>query len=224
MRNVNRAARAVAMIAAVFVSGAAIGQGAQVVIDPTGLIKQLEEIQLMENQISQYRSMLQGQAQQYQAMTGNRGMGMIYSQGMNATNMPSTANIYNNALSQGAQAYRNQIANSATMTTQQMQQQRAQVASADAGQIDAEYQATVQRMQTIQGLQAQINASTDPKQIQDLNARMHVEELALSDQSNQISLQHARVEAQRDLLKSEEEEQSQQFLSPDNSYVPKIAQ
>jgi type IV secretion system protein VirB5 len=50
------------------------------------------------------------------------------------------------------------------------------------------YQASIQRLNNIQGLMGQINSSTDPKAIADLQARIQGEQAAIQNEQTKVQL------------------------------------
>ena len=162
----------------------------------------IEQIQQLEQQYNQA-------VQQYDALTGSRGLGDILNnqalQGVVPDNLSSTYSSINSGgysgLSSAAKSLRDasKIYNCEDRTGEA--QTRCQSTLNINSQTQANYQNALdlvqQRTSQIQSLQSQINGTSDPKAIAELQARIQSENTQISNDSNRIALMRATADAQQ---------------------------
>jgi type IV secretion system protein VirB5 len=189
----------------ILASGAANAQTA--VIDVAGLTQSINQVAAWKKQYAQMTQQQQQLQAQMATMTGSRGMGMI-------ANDPRLRGIVpDNA----AQAFNAIQANGASSLTPAAQVLRAasrvydchnltgkdrttcQSFLSNTAQTQAFQQAAMtaltQRIAQIQSLQGQINATSDPKSIAELQARLQVETVQVNNDSNRLAIMRAMGES-----------------------------
>lgn len=166
------------------------------VIDVANLGQAIQQVAAWQQQYSQMQT-------QISQMTGNRGMGGLLSN-ENRGYLPPDWNSAMSALSNGGGASYGQLASNA----QQILKSQAVLQSSDINNLSpdmqqylntvrnmsasqqalgqAAYQNAAQRVSLLQTLTNQINASTDPKAIMDLHARIASEQNTLANDQAQL--------------------------------------
>ncbi len=182
----------------------------------------IEQIQQLEQQYNQA-------VQQYDALTGSRGLGDILNnqalQGVVPANLASTYSAINSGgysgLSSAAKSLRDasKIYNcedrtgDAQVSCQAMLNQNAQTQANLQNALDLVQQRTNQ----IQSLQSQINSTSDPKAIAELQARIQSENTQISNDANRIALMNATADAQRIAAQQKVKERELKWISNTNT-------
>lgn len=177
-----------------------------------------EEIMQLEQQYNQA-------VQQYDSLTGSRGLGDILNnqalQGVVPANLSSTYSSINSGgysgLSSSAKSLRDstKIYNCEDRTgddqigCQAMLNQNSQTQANLNNALDLVQQRTNQ----IQSLQSQINSTSDPKAIAELQARIQSENTQVSNDSNRIALMKATADAQQQAAEQANRERSIKSLT-----------
>ncbi|MYM73952.1 P-type DNA transfer protein VirB5 [Duganella sp. FT134W] len=188
-----------------FAHGAAHAQMA--VIDSAGLGQAIKQVQAWEKQ---YKQMIEQQnqlKQQLTAATGSRGLGGLASNPLLQATVPSELpEIYQALQSQGwsglsvmAQAIRLQgklyncenRSGDALITCQRLLNNGAQQQAL----LQQALALTTARSTQIQALQQHINATSDPKSIAELQARLQVETTQVGNDANRLALMRGLAEA-----------------------------
>lgn len=182
----------------------------------------IEEIQQLEQQYNQA-------VQQYDSLTGSRGLGDIMNnqalQGIVPTNLASTYNSINSGgysgLSSPAKSLRDatKIYNcedrtgAAQVTCQATLNQNSQTQANLQNALDLVQQRTSQ----IQSLQSQINSTSDPKAIAELQARIQSENTQVSNDANRIALMQATAATHQQAAQQQLKERELKWLSNSNT-------
>ncbi len=179
------------------------------VIDAANLAQAIQQVMSWAQQYQQMVSQLQQLQQQYASLTGSRGLGDIASDPrLQAVVPPDVATVYQslnsggfNSLTGAAQTLRlaSMIYNCEDRTGD------AQKTCAAILNTNAQTQAyqqnaltlTTQRVNQIQSLQSQINATQDPKAIAELQARIQAENTQVANESNRLAVMKAIADTQQ---------------------------
>ena len=153
----------------------AFGQGIPV-YDASAIYQAILQVQAWEAQYNQMVTTIQQQQQQLQSMTGSRNLGTI-NNGITTNVLPS--NIATQINSANTHDDLNAVATS-----------NLQLLSA----------ALKTRAQQIQSLMAQINATNDPKSIQELTARIQAEQVMATSEQKEAQWLQSQIQTQSQLI------------------------
>ena len=210
-RNITAMASAALVLAIPATSAYAIGGFGDIVYDPSNYAEAIKQVQSWEQQYQQMtQSLAKAQAtlQQVQshlsAVTGNRGFGDLLNNPMLKNIVPpdlstSLSSLNTSGTLTGAAATirsSTQIYNCADITDsaakiacQALLGQNAQAQSVQQNTMALLNQRTTQ----IEALRAQIDATSDPKSIAELQARLEAEQAQVTNDQNKIALTNAML-------------------------------
>jgi type IV secretion system protein VirB5 len=197
-------------VSTILAAGAAGAQGIPV-YDNTSFLQLVQSVTQLKAQLTQLEST-------YNAMTGSRGIGGLINNPAARQYLPADYQSVLSSVSTGAgdlsSLAKQILSNNSVLSTDQLaalspenqkwvNQQRNQAASQGAAAQMAFQQAS-QRFSTLQTLIDSINSQTDPKAIQDLQARIQAESVMLQNERAKLdsmasanTVQH-RLDVQRD--------------------------
>lgn len=182
----------------------------------------VEEIQQLEQQYNQA-------VQQYDALTGSRGLGDILNnqalQGVVPTNLASTYNSINSGGYSGLTGAAKSLRDASKIYNCEDRTGDAQIACQASLNTNSQTLANIQnaldlvqqRTGQIQGLQSQINATSDPKAIAELQARIQSENTQIANDANRIALMKATADAQQIAAQQQLKERELKWLSNTNT-------
>lgn len=219
--NLKHSAVAVALAATLAVSGVGISPPAQAtgipVIDIANLMQSITRYTEMIAQLKQLEMQLEQAKETYSSMTGSRGFGSILQQNYNAnipTNWQGTlaamqggqvGQIANQIKQEASELSQPQFANVDQSVKDDLSTTMGQAANAQA--LNAQtYNDSANRFQQISNLMNQINTTTDPKGIAELQARIGVENANLTNELIKLQAMNAMV-AQQQKVQQEHERQ-----------------
>ncbi len=168
--------------------------------DVPGTAFHIEDIAKYVEQIAQMKMQVEQLQQTYASMTGTRGIGQLFQNPQLANMLPSNwQGVYSSVANGGYSGISGSVqqiisqeqsatsggVNSALTAIRDRQAQKAAYDKAMGMQA---YQASIQRLNNIQGLMGQINSSTDPKAIADLQARIQGEQAAIQNEQTKVQL------------------------------------
>ncbi len=179
------------------------------VIDAANLAQAIQEVLAWGQQYQQMVQQIQQMQQQYNSLTGARGLGDILNNPLLQQVVPANAaTVYNGintggyaGLTSAAQALRNASkqyncedkTGSAKTTCEAILNSNAQTQAYQQNAL----QVITQRVQQIQSLQSQINATQDPKAIAELQARITAENTQVTNDANRIAVMQALAQSQQ---------------------------
>lgn len=198
------------------------------VLDVANLAQAVQQVLSWKQQYDQMVSQLQQMQNQYNSLTGARGLGDILNNPLLQGVVPAdVANVYTSinqngysGLTSAAQSIRNasMIYNCENRTGQDKQICEALLnsnAQQQAYQQNA-LQIITQRVSQIQSLQSQINATQDPKAIAELQARIAAENTQVSNDSNRLAVMQALAQSQQQAAVQQAKERELKWLSKTN--------
>jgi type IV secretion system protein VirB5 len=197
-------------LAGILLSPASRAQWA--VVDVGAIAQAIQEVAALEHQLQTAEQTLANAQQQFQAITGNRGMQSLLS-GTNRNYLPSSWSQLSTAVTQTGGAYQGlstaiqalMIAN-AVLTPQQVatlspaEQAHLQAARQSAATLQSTsrqaYDTTSQRFATLQQLISAIPSANDQKGALDLQARIQSEQAMLQNENTKINTLYQTLQAQ----------------------------
>jgi len=163
--------------------------------------------------------------QQYDSLTGSRGLGDILNnqalQGVVPANLASTYSAINSGGYSGLTSAAKSLRDATKIYNCEDRTGDAQVACQSILNSNSQNQANIQnaldlaqqRTSQIQSLQSQINGTSDPKAIAELQARIQAENTQISNDSNRIALMQATAAAQQQAAQQQQKERELKWLS-----------
>lgn len=198
------------------------------VIDVANLAEAIQNtiawIQQYQQMVQQYEQL----RQQYQALTGSRNLGEILNNLLLRDSVPpDVMAIYNavqaggiNGLTGAARAIRNRMLIYDCEDRTGADQTRCRAVLNQNAQTQAlsegAFERVTQRIDQIDGLMRQINATDDPKSIAELQARIQIETAAIGNEQSRIVLMNQMAQAQRDQAEQSVKEATLRNLSLTN--------
>lgn len=178
----------------------------------TNVAKYIEMIQQYKTQIDQMK-------QQYDSLTGSRGLGEILNNPQFADYLPAEwQDVYKrvqqggySGLTGSAQAIRdaNKLFDSCASLTgadRTVCQRSAAKAAQDKAFASEAFDKAKDRWDQIEGLMGQINSTTDPKAIAELQARINAEQAAIQNEQTKLQMYKMIAEAEDRLIQQQERE------------------
>lgn len=201
---------------------------AQMLKDYSALVQQLEEMR------RQYEQM----QRDYKSVTGSRNLGNILNNPLFRDYVPDNwqdvqSNIRNNGyngLNGTARALRDmsKIFDACQYITGLQEKRNCEAKAVQPAQDRAfatdAYQTSVQRVSQIESLMREINATSDPKSIAELNARIQAEQALIQNEQTKLTLYQAAASAEKELLEQQTHEidkktwSSRQYGTPISSF------
>jgi len=204
--------KAVVVVAA-WVLGTSVAQAMMPVVDIRAILQMAQQLQVLQNQLTTARNQLTQAQQQFQSLTGQRGMEQLLSGGTRNYLPSDWATL--EATLRGAQASYSALAaemqsairdatvltpaQTARLSPQQVEQLEAarrivamlQVTSREALQVSS------QRFTSLQGLIDAIPTATDAKAVLDLQARIAAEQAMLQNEHTKLMVLNQAAEAEQ---------------------------
>lgn len=182
--------------------------------------------------ISMYKTQIEQMKQQYEALSGSRGLGSLLNNPQYSNYLPSDwKKVYNGVqngryagLSGTASAIRDatkllDLCESVKETkAKQLCRQKAEKAASDQGFASDAYDKATARWDQIQGLIGQINSTTDAKSIAELQARINGETAALQNEATKMQMYAMMSAAQDKILEQQQREATVQSMR-DSKYI-----
>jgi type IV secretion system protein VirB5 len=219
-----KVAAAACVIAGAFGAGNARAQGIPV-IDVANLIQTvqavLNDITEINNQIQQIRQL----QRQLDSINGVRDLGNVFNNPTLKNYVPAKAYIYINAvntsgysgLSATAKALRDvgMLYNCMDLTGDARTSCQAKLARAyqQKGLLQDAMKSAAGRLSQIQSLMGQINATTDQKAVQEIQARISAENALLAHEATQIQMLMGMADSEERIARSREQERQFEMLA-----------
>ncbi len=226
---------AVLALSVCLASGAAAQMPVAVTSDAPGATFHLEDIAKYVEQIDQMKLQVSQLQQTYSALTGSRGVGSLFQNPNLPAMLPSDWQRVYAAVGNGGfagisgplaqiTAQEQTLVNSRTIADggQSVLQRQATTAATDKAMGVEAYHAALLRLDTIQGLMSQIDRSTDPKAIADLQARVQVEQAAIQNEQTKVQLMTLLQQSEDRLVEAQRDQIGQRALSSQNTAIPSI--
>jgi type IV secretion system protein VirB5 len=218
------------------VLGCASAQAQIPVTDMLSIQQQIQQVVAWGQQLTAMQSQLTQQQQMYQSMNGSRGMGQLFNDPSLKNTLPTNWQQVYDAIKNGGYAGltgnaktirdSNAIYNCAGRTGSQAGTQSAQSVSTlcqgglnRAAQDEAfaqdAYAASQSRLDNIQNLMGQINESSDPKAIADLQARIQAEQAMIQNEQTKLQMFKMLADAKHEQMNQQKYETSMKdFQNP----------
>lgn len=224
-----------ATFAALGVSGTASAQWAVTNVNdiPNMITKgawQAANIAKYVEQIEQLKMTVEQQKQQYQALTGTRGLGEIFNDPSMSRYVPDQwSDLYNGIRNGNLQGItsavdaemQDQNSGSLADMSADLRKRQQQSAAVNHALAMKAYDANIERMSNIQNLLGQINSTSDPKAIADLQARMAGEQAMIANEQSKLKLVAMMEAAERQSQEAKANaEWNKMMTAPNNLQTP----
>lgn len=224
--------RVVVAVLTLLVPTGASAQTASVVTDPgltaataAGFVeqveKQVQQIEQMRMQVQQAKAQVEQAKAQYDSLTGSRSLGEVLNNPAYRDYLPQDwQRVYDNVRTGG---YSGLTGTARTIQTQNQvydtcaslaKDPEAHAACQARSAMPAQQKAFAQeafekahrRLDQIEALMKQINSTSDPKAIAELQARIAIEQAAIANEQTKLQMYRLAIEAERDLQLQRERE------------------
>lgn len=175
--------------------------------------------------INQYKTQIDQMKQQYDSLTGSRGLGMILNNPELRDYLPSEwQQVYSSinsggyqGLSGAAQAILDannllNACNSQTGANKTACQRELGKAAQDKAWAMEAFDKAQDRWTQIQSLMGQINSTTDPKAIAELQARINAEQAAIQNEQTKLQMFQMLAQVEEKLIEQQQLQQSREEL------------
>jgi hypothetical protein len=207
-----------------FLGTAPVAHAQWAVVDVGAITQLIQEVSTLEQELSTAQAHLRQAQQEYQSITGSRGMQLLLS-GTNRNYLPTNWTQMQAAVTQPSSAYPSlstdvqaTVNANAVLTPQQLAMlsptERNQIQSArnnialQMSTASQSLQMTSDRFASLQQLINAIPAASDQKGILDLNARIAAEQTMLSNEQSKMQVLYQAEQAQERALRQQASEQA----------------
>ncbi|SAL80220.1 type IV secretion system protein [Caballeronia telluris] len=215
-------------VALTFAAGLAplVSHAQVVVTDPLGQVQWVQQVATLSQQLTTLKSELQTQEAQYRALTGNTGLGSLLPSdaSMLRTNLPSNwSQVYGDALNGGNSGYNartTQIVNAIKSKIDGMgrgdaldyaNSQIEAKGATDRAMGEQAYNNEMAELNNIQSLTSQIDATSTPKEIADLQARISTARGAIEAEQTKLNLMASLQQSQDKILQHQQVEAARRY-------------
>ena len=175
------------------------------VIDAANLVNTLENIKKWELQLTAMKDQFNQQVQQYTALTGNRGFGSVLNDPALKKYLPDDwKSVYSQVLSPALEHPAISVGFAGVELTRCETQAKKHYQ--DQLGFENAYNISVALQSQIQGLMNEINSTTDPKSIAELQARIAGEQTKLQNAMMQMQLSTQLAEVKNKLVIQQQKE------------------
>ncbi|WLI91080.1 P-type DNA transfer protein VirB5 [Massilia sp. R2A-15] len=202
-----RIQRAIGALTIAAMLASASRASAMPVFDATALAQAIKQVEAWRQQFAQMKAQLKQMEDQHAALTGSRGLGNILNNPQLRATVPAdVVQVLDDVRAHGAGALTSQAAGIRNASMIYDCQDRTGVDRTtcqaflnNSAQVGALQQNAMvhlnQRMNQIEGLRGQINATTDPKSIAELTARLVAESAQVTNDANRLVVLNAMADS-----------------------------
>lgn len=190
------------------------------VTDVASLTQQMQQVLSWTQQLQQMKAQIEQQKAAYESMSGSRGLGSLFNDPALKNSLPQDWQKVYTAVQKGgyqgltsaAKAIRdmNKVAECTDRIASQkaLCQRQANKPAQDKAFAQDAYNGAQSRLDNIQGLMGQINATSDPKSIAELQARMQAEQAMIQNEQTKLQMFRMLADSERDLIEQQKRETS----------------
>lgn len=184
-----------------------------------------QQIAEMKAQYDQMQMDYEQMVKEYESTTGSRGLGTVgYNSGISGMITDPSAMYSGNGQTPGIISAEQAKANNGTVASVEAaikEREMLTAASHKAATLKS-YDGAKQRLTQIESLMGQINSTQDPKAIQELQARIGIEQAALQNEQNKLNLIAQAQDSEEALLKQQKANLDRRIMNPANTAMPGI--
>jgi len=222
-------------------AGLPLAAQAQVVVtDPLGQVQWVQQVATLGQQLTTLKSQLQTQEAQYRSLTGSTGIGSLLPSdaSMLRTNLPSNwSQVYGDVLNGGGSGYNartTQIVNAIKSKIDGMgrgdaldyaNSQVEAKGATDRAMGEQAYNNEMAELNNIQSLTSQIDATSTPKEIADLQARISTARGAIEAEQTKLNLMASLQQSQDKILQQQQIEAARRYgigTASDDNTAPNL--
>ncbi len=176
------------------------------VLDVAGLVQAVQQVQTAYEQLTQLQNQLKQAERTYESMTGARGMTELLNNPAARKFLPEDMQAILEATSELTDKYKaagrllkNNAWQDAAMEAAKHLSDQESSAATDLANSETTYNRAGERIEEYQDFVDQIDESTDPKAIQDLQARIQSEQVFLQNETVRLQSMQLAQQAKRDM-------------------------
>lgn len=201
------------------------------VLDVKNLAQSTEQVMALVQQLTAMHQQLEMAQKQYAVTTGSRNLGeILYNQDLykllpdeyksvyqsaNSSNYGISGILAEIAASEELKGSVNEIQKNITMRSKQSAMTNKAVG------LEA-YKAAGQRLKQIEALMSKINETQDFKSINEVQARIAIEQTAIQNEITKLQMISQLQQAERQLIEEQKYEMSRRILDSNNTGMPRI--
>ncbi len=195
------------------------------VTDVASLSQQIQQVTAWAQQLAQMKTQLEQQRQLYASISGSRGLGQLLNDPALKNLLPADWQQVYNAVQKGGyagltgagKAIRDATAiyscTGKTGSTLDLCNRDLNITAQNKANAQAAYDAAGKRLDNIQNLMGQIDATTDAKSIQELQTRMQAEQAMIQNEQTKLMMFKMIVESEEKLISQQKRETDMKNLS-----------
>jgi type IV secretion system protein VirB5 len=182
-----------------------------------GMLNSIQQIAALQKQWDQLKA-------NYDAVTGNRGMGNLSTSSIGDYLPSSGSSVYSNSSSsqQVLSQEQGKISGDANEYLRQEQQRKWQMAAAQKAQALQAYDGAQQRLKGLDTLARQVAQTQDPKGAAELQARISAEQGIVASESNKLQVMDSLAAADQRMSEQRQIDIHHQIFNPANTGMPAI--
>jgi type IV secretion system protein VirB5 len=196
----------------------------------------IEDIAKYSAQLEQMKLQVQQLEQTYASLNGSTGIGRLFQNPALQAVLPADWQGVYSAVSNGAYSgisgsvqsilalERTGISGSTLSAQASIVNREIQKAAADKAMGQAAYTAATQRLTNLQGLTQQIDMSSSPKQVMDLQARIASEQAAIQNEQTKLQLMGMLQRNETALIEQQKDQVSARVFNAGNRSVPTLGE
>jgi type IV secretion system protein VirB5 len=199
--------------------GSFSAHSAMTVIDQSNLAQAVQQVQQMREQILQMQKT-------YDSMNGSRGMGGVLNNSALKNQLPQDwQTVYetqNNPANVDAIRQQEQLTGTFTEQMATIRKRETEKVYRDKAMNMQAYQAMQQRLENIDGLLAMVDTATDSKAIQDLQARIAIEQAAIQNEQTKLQLMSMLQQSEQNLIEQQKKDAENNVFSNTSGTTPRF--
>ena len=200
--------------------------------DIPGAMFHAEDIAKYSAQLEQMKLQVQQLQQTYSSLNGSTGIGRLFQNPNLQAALPSDwqgvySSVSNGGYSGISGSVRSiiaaeKVAGSTLSAQTAIVNRETQTAATNKAMGQAAYTAATQRLNNLEGLTRQIDASSSPKQVMDLQARIATEQAAIQNEQTKLQLMSMLQRNESTLIDQQKDQVSARVFNPGNQGVPRL--
>jgi type IV secretion system protein VirB5 len=197
--------------------------GATIVLDPSNLAQAVQQLATLQEQVTRMK-------QTYDGMNGSRGMSGLLNKPELKNYLPADwQSVYDQVKTSSYGGFSTDTIRQQEQLKGTTAEQIAAIRSREANKVYADkamgqgaYAGMQKRLGNIEQMLGQIDGATDPKAIQDLQARIDIEQAAIQNEQTKLQLMSMLQQAEGRLVEQQKRELGRKMMNPNNTGYPDL--
>lgn len=200
-----------------------VGSAQIVVNDPASFQQWVLQIQEMKAQYEQMQADFTLAQQNFESMTGGRGLGQIHYDGSLSGMISNPGTVFDgNADARAIMEQERQTGASNADMQRAIELRSLQTYASLKAASQQAHMGAMRRLAQIESLMASINQTQDPKAIQELQGRLMAETATLQNEQNRHQINMQAANAEQRLIEEQRRSFSRKILDNSNTSMPRI--